>query len=170
MTPAVTETEYRELSDFLYDEAEILSNQDYAAWERLLAEDIHYLVPVPQFMEQDGGRNIGIGNGYFDDDIHSMRIRLQLLGNPATTTSENIRSLLNHVVTNIRVTRAEDNEYQCRSCITIHRTRFSKKTPTIISGRRTDLIRRTENGFQLVKREVKLTQSILMSSNISFFF
>jgi len=170
MTNPVNETEYRELADFLYYEAELLSNHDYPSWGKLLAEDLHYVVPVPQFLEQAGAREIGIGNGYFDDDIHSMRIRLQLLSSPQTTTAENVRSLLNHVVTNVRVSKAGDNEYQCNSCVTVHRTRFNKKDPTIISGRRTDLIRRSDSGFQLVKREVKLTQSVLMSSNVSYFF
>lgn len=170
MTNPVSETEYRELADFLYDEAELLSSHDYQRWIKLLADDIHYLVPVPQFLEQTGAREIGIGNAYFDDDIHSMRIRTQLLSNPQTTTAENVRSLLNHVVTNIRVTGAGNHEYRCKSCITVHRTRFTRKNPLIISGRREDLIRRTDAGFQLVKREVKLTQSVLMSSNISFFF
>lgn len=170
MTNPVSETEHRELADFLYYEAELLSDHNYPAWEQLLAEDLHYFIPVPQFLEQTGSRETGIGNGYFDDDIHSMRIRLQLLSNPQTTTSEFIRSLLNHIVTNVRVSKASDNEYQCHSCITVHRTRFNKKDPTIISGRRTDLIRRADDGFKLVKREVKLTQSILMSSNISYFF
>ncbi len=170
MTSPISETEYRELADFLYDEAELLSAQDYPEWQKMLAEDLHYLIPVPQFLEQVGSREIGIGNGYFDEDIHSMRIRLQLLSNPQTTTAENVRSMLNHVVSNIRIIRADDHQYHCKSCITVHRTRFNQKEPTIISGRRKDLIRRTETGFELVKREVNLNQSILMSSNISYFF
>ncbi|RLA06497.1 MAG: hypothetical protein DRQ54_06480 [Gammaproteobacteria bacterium] len=170
MTKPVSETEYRELTDFLYHEAELLSDQDYPAWGKMLADDLHYVIPVPQFMDPTGAREIGIGNGYFDDDIHSMRIRLQLLSSPQTTTAENVRSLLNHVVTNVRVSQAGDNEYRCNSCITVHRTRFNKKDPTIISGRRNDLIRRTDSGFQLVSREVKLNQSVLMSSNVSYFF
>ena len=170
MTNSVSETEYRELADFLYYEAELLSDQDYPAWGKCLADDLHYVIPVPQFLDPTGPREIGIGNGYFDDDIHSMRVRLQLLSSPQTTTAENVRSLLNHVVTNIRVSNAGDNEYQCNSSITVYRSRFNKKEPTIISGRRTDLIRRTDSGFQLAKREVKLTQSVLMSSNVSYFF
>ena len=170
MANPVSETEYRELADFLYYEADLLSDQDYPNWGKLLADDLHYLIPVPQFQDPTGPREIGIGNGYFDDDIHSMRIRLQLLSSPQTTTAENVRSLLNHIVTNVRVSKADDNQYHCNSCITVHRTRFNKKDPTMISGRRTDLIRRTDDGFQLVTREVKLTQSILMSSNVSYFF
>jgi len=39
MTNPVNETEYRELADFLYYEAELLSNHDYPSWGKLLAED-----------------------------------------------------------------------------------------------------------------------------------
>ena len=170
MSNRVSETEYRDLADFLYDEAELLSAQDYPEWQKMLAEDLHYLIPVPQFLEQIGSREIGIGNGYFDEDIHSMRIRLQLLSSPQTTTAEQVKSMLNHVVTNIRISEAGNDEYHCKSAITVHRTRFNKKEPTIISGRRTDLIRRTSDGFRLVTRRVDLNQSILMSSNISYFF
>lgn len=171
MTSPVSETEYRELSNFLFIEADLLSEQDYAAWEKLLAEDLHYIIPIPQFQEQKGARQIGtIGTDNYNDDIDSMRIRLNLLKNPATTTSERIHSLLNHVVSNVLVSKAGDGEYECKSTITVHRTRFNQKNPTIISGRRTDLIRRTEQGFQLVKRHVKLDQAILMTSNVSYFF
>lgn len=171
MTNTVSETEYRELSNFLFTEADFLSDQNYEEWEKLLAEDLHYLIPIPQFQEQKGARQIGtIGTDNYNDDIDSMRIRLNLLKNPATTTSERVRSLLNHVVGNVLVSKAGDDEYECKSTITVHRTRFNQKQPTTISGRRTDLIRRTDKGFQLVKRHVKLTQAILMTSNVSYFF
>ncbi len=171
MTNPVSETEYRELANFLYHEAELLSDQDYPSWGKLLANDLQYRVPIPQFLEQVGARQVGLSSSYFDDDIHSMRIRLQLLSNPQTTTAEHIRSLLNHVVTNVQVAPGDaEDTYLCKSCITVHRTRFNKKIPVTISGRRTDLIRRSENGLQLVTREVKLTQSVVMSSNVSFFF
>jgi len=170
VTSAVTEAEYRELSDFLYDEAELLSEQNYGEWGKLLAEDLHYLVPVPKFIDDSGSRQIGIGNPYFDEDIVSMRLRLGLLSNAATTTAENPRSLMTHVVSSVRVSGEEDGEYRCKSCITIHRTRYSNKEPTAIAGRRDDLIRRTEDGFQLVKRHVKISQAIIMSPSLSFFF
>lgn len=170
MTTPVNETEYRELSDFLFYEAELLSEQDYVGWEKLLAEDLRYHVPVPQYEDPVGGRKVGISNGYFDEDIQSMRVRLKLLSSPQTTTSEYVRSLLNHVVTNVRVSRVNDTEYECRSCITVHRTRFSMPEPTTLSGRRRDLIRRTDDGLKLVSREVKLVHSTLLTSNISYFF
>ncbi|MBL4620835.1 MAG: hypothetical protein JKY89_00380 [Immundisolibacteraceae bacterium] len=171
MTSTVSETEYRELSNFLFAEADLLSDHNYVEWEKLLAEDLHYKIPIPQFLEQKGARQIGtIGTDNYNDNIDSMRIRLNLLKNPATTTSERVRSLLNHVVGNVLVSKVSDNEYECKSTITVHRTRFNQKHPTTISGRRTDLIRRTDIGFQLVKRHVKLTQAILMTSNVSYFF
>ena len=54
--------EYQQIVDFLYDEADILSAMDFTAWAQLLADDIHYLMPVPQFFEVGKERSIGIGN------------------------------------------------------------------------------------------------------------
>ena len=170
MASEVTEAEYRQLANFLYDEADLLSEQNYKQWLATLAEDLHYLIPVPKFVDEGGSRQIGIGNPYFDEDIVSMRLRLNLLGSATTTTAENPRSLMTHIVSNIRVQAEGDGEYRCQSCVTIHRTRYSNKEPTAIAGRRDDLIRRTDTGFQLVKRHVKLSQAIIMSPSLSFFF
>ncbi|MBL4622526.1 MAG: hypothetical protein JKY89_09015 [Immundisolibacteraceae bacterium] len=170
MASEVTEAEYRQLANFLYAEADMLSEQQYPQWLTTLAEDLHYLIPVPKFVDEEGSRQIGIGNPYFDEDIVSMRLRLGLLSSSTTTTAENPRSLMTHIVSNIRVEAEGEGEYICRSCITIHRTRYTNKEPTAIAGRREDLIRRTDEGFQLVKRHVKLSQAIIMSPSLSFFF
>lgn len=165
----VSETEYREISDFLYDEADLLSAMDYKPWGKLLADDIHYVIPVTQFFEMGKERKIGIGNPYFDEDIHSMKIRIKLLSTASMTTAENPRSALSLMVGNIRAEKAGDNEYRVKSRILLSRVRASESQPYELAGRREDLLRRHGGGLLLARRTVYLNQSIIKTHNLSFF-
>lgn len=168
-TPTISESEYREISNFLYDEADLLSAMDYKAWGKLLADDIHYVIPVTQFFETGKERKIGIGNPYFDEDTHSLKVRIKLLSTPSMTTAENPRSAISLMVGNIRAEKAGDNEYRVKSRILLSRVRASESQPYELAGRREDLLRRHGGGLQLVKRTVYLNQAIIKTHNLSFF-
>ena len=162
-------SEYQQIVDFLFDEADILSAMDFAAWGQLLADDIHYLMPVPQFFEVGRERVIGIGTPLFDEDADSLKLRLALLGSGASSTAENTRSALSLMVSNIRATKVESNEYEVRSRFILTRVQFGDSSPYQLAGRREDRLRQSGQSFKIVRRTVFLTQSTINTHNLSFF-
>ena len=169
MEGAVSETEYREICDFLYDEADILSAMDYQSWGALLTEDIHYLMPVPQFFEVGRERQVGIGNPYFDDDADSLKIRIKLLSDGALTTAENPRSSLSLLVGNVRARKNGGSEYRVRSRFLLSRVRSTDSNQYEMAGRREDILRRVAGDLKLASRTIYVTQSIIKTHNLSFF-
>jgi 3-phenylpropionate/cinnamic acid dioxygenase small subunit len=166
---AISNMEYQQIVDFLYDEADILSAMDFTAWGQLLADDIHYLMPVPQFFEVGRERVIGIGTPLFDEDADSLKLRLALLGSGTSSTAENTRSALSLLVSNIRAAKLDADEYQVRSRFIMTRVQFGDSSPYQLAGRREDRLRRSGQSFKIVKRTVFLTQSTINTHNLSFF-
>lgn len=165
----LTEAEYRQISDFLFAEADLLSAADYQAWQQLLTDDIHYVIPVPQFFEIGKERHIGIGTPYFDEDADSLNVRIQLLSQAHLTSAENPRSSLSLLVGNVRAEKLGDGEYRAHSRFLLTRVRPAIAEPYELAGRRVDTLRATGNGLKLASRTVYLTQSIIKSPNLSFF-
>lgn len=164
----VSDTDYRKIADFLYDEAELLAERRYQEWGTLLAEDIHYLVLQPEFFEDGSARSVGIGNPYFDDDYKSLGVRIKLLGNPRTTTAENPPSQMSFFVSNIRPRHRGNDEYEVTSRLLIYRVRASEPAPFILAGKRQDVLRVDGDGFKIARREVRLHQASIQSPNMSF--
>jgi len=165
----LTEAEYRQISDFLFNEADLLSAMDYPAWQQLLADDIRYVIPVPQFFETGKERHIGIGTPYFDEDADSLDVRIQLLSQAHLTSAENPRSSLSLLVGNVRAEKFGNGEYRAHSRFLLTRVRPAIAEPYELAGRRVDTLRATDNGLKLASRTVHLTQSIIKSPNLSFF-
>ena len=161
---------YRRVCEFYYDEADLLSARDYKAWFPLLAEDVHYKVGFPEFYEGGMRRQVGIGNPYFDDDIHSLKVRIGLYTEPGKTTAENPPAKLRHFVTNVRADQTGDpGEYRVRSNVLVYRIRYTEAQPFLLSGARTDLLRRSGDGFKLAQRVVDIEQASIQAPNLSFF-
>ena len=117
-------------------------------------------------------RQVGIGNPYFDDNHASLKIRTDLLSNPATTTAEDPPSVLNYFVTNIRAFHAPeaDNELEVTHRLLVYRVRSSEPQPFILGARRHDRLRIEGDGFLIANRDVTLDQSVIQSPNMSWLF
>lgn len=165
----VSGDEYAEICRFLFDEAELLSAGAYAQWEALLADDIHYVVPVPTFQQTGQERELGTGNPYFDEDIHSLRIRVRIFEGPNLSTAENPPAKLRHFVTNVRAWRTENShEYRVKAALLLYRVRYTQPEPFLLAGQRTDLLRRVGGGFKLARRRVDIEQTSIQAPNMSF--
>ncbi len=171
----VDEIEYRRICDFLHDEAELLCEMDYRAWGQLLTDDIHYLMPVPQFFETGKVRQIGPGTPYFDEDADSLRLRITLLTDPASTTAERVHSAISLLIGNVRAWRVGNTgevgcQYRVRSRFQLSRVRPGRDgQPFELAGRREDVLRETAHGLRLARRSVHINQSIIKAANLSFF-
>lgn len=159
---------FRTVYEFLTLESDCLGAGDLAAWYALLAPQISYRVLAPAFMDPARSRHYGRGTPYFDEDTHSLGIRVRQLTTPSFTIAENPPTIARHFVTNIRAARTADG-IEAISNVLVLRVRSTEPEPAIVSARRVDLLVETAHGLRLARRLAQLDQVSVRQPNLSFF-
>jgi 3-phenylpropionate/cinnamic acid dioxygenase small subunit len=170
-TPAALQ---HEVEQFLFHEAALLDQHRLDDWFALLADDLHYVLPIRQTRhardrdrELSGDRDLAV----FDESKASIALRLRRL-NTGSAWAEEPRSRTRRLVTNVRlVPTGPDGDIQVRSAFLLHRNRAEAQTDLFV-GERRDVLRRAAipAGFQIRRRRVVLDQATLLANNISVFF
>jgi 3-phenylpropionate/cinnamic acid dioxygenase small subunit len=157
-----------DITQWLYNEAQLLDDGQFLEWLDLLAEDLHYFAPVRVTRERSSGSDVVWNMAHFDDTRTSMETRvLRLSGEYAW--AEDPPSRTRHFVTNVRVAAAGVDEYAVRSNFMLYRTRGDMPDYDLLSGERQDTLRRSESGFVLAKRVIILDQSTIQMHNLAVF-
>ncbi|HEX4409419.1 MAG TPA: aromatic-ring-hydroxylating dioxygenase subunit beta [Xanthobacteraceae bacterium] len=160
-----------EIEQFLIHEASLLEENRFDAWLDLLADDIHYFMPIRESVEQPAGGAPASSSGGFplyDDDKKSLALRAARLQS-RLTPSETPPPLVQRLITNIAAAEAEQGGYYAvRSNFLVHQERRGRHINQFI-GRRDDLLRRAGETFQIARREIQLAQTLLPGT-ISLFF
>lgn len=160
-----------EVEQFLYHEAALLDDRRFADWFALIADDIHYWMPIRRTVtveNLDREYTDREGMAYFDDDKGDLRMRVEKLQAPSAW-AENPPSRTRHLVSNVRILDATGGEVALEAAIHVYRSRLNDKIDHWI-GKRRDRLRRVEGGFQIFERHVFLDQSIVLSTNFSSLF
>ena len=160
-----------EVEQFLYEEAALLDARRYRDWLALLADDIHYWMPIRRTVTlADIDREFTKQGdmAFFDDDRELLEMRVKKL-EAGSAWSEDPPSRSRHFVTNVRVTGIEGDEVTVDVCFHLHRTRLESEVDSWI-GRRTDVLRRQGASFRLVRRHLFLDQTLIRSTNMSTIF
>jgi ethylbenzene dioxygenase beta subunit len=159
-----------DIQQFLYKEARLLDELNYDAWFGLMAEDLHYWMPVPQARYR-ADREGGISTkrlAHFDDTLDELQVRAARW-KETTAWSEDPPTRHCHYVTNIEVEAAElPGEWLVRSLIISLRNR-NEDDESWLGGRREDIIRQTPNGFRIAKRSIFITQTVFLAKNLNTF-
>jgi 3-phenylpropionate/cinnamic acid dioxygenase small subunit len=160
-----------EVEQFLYHEAALLDDRRFADWFALIADDIHYWMPIRRTVTVDNldrEYTDREGMAYFDDDKADLRMRVEKLQAPSAW-AENPPSRTRHLVSNVRILEAAGGEIALEAAIHVYRSRLNDKIDHWI-GKRRDRLRRVEGGFQISERHVFLDQSVVLSTNFSSLF
>lgn len=168
--PAVTLETYYRVQQFLYLECRLLDEERYEEWLGLLTEDIHYWMPLVQarYRKDPKPRYDPHRMAYYDDDLFTLRRRITRALHP-TAWAEDPPTRTVHHVSNIEVERTDNpDEYRVYSTFTCCRGR-NEVEESVLHGRRVDLLRETPNGLRLARREIYITQSVLLSKNLNVF-
>ena len=162
-----------EIEQFLYAEAEYLDWRRFEDWYKLLADDLHYFMPVrfnrpSREVDREFSRADEIA--HFDDDKESMRIRIKRLGTNMAWAEEP-PSRTRHLVTNVRIGRIDEGSYAVRSAFLTYRNR-TERDVDLFAGERHDELRRVDTalGWSIAKRTIYLDQATILAKNISIFF
>ena len=160
-----------EVEQFLYYEAALLDDRKYPEWLDLIADDIHYWMPVRRTVTLDNLDKeftaIG-GMAYFDDDKNDLRMRIEKL-QTGSSWSEDPPSRTRHFVSNVRIIDVDGDEIAVELAFHIYRSRLNSKTDNWI-GKRQDRLRRAGTGFQISQRHIFLDQTVIHSTNLSNLF
>lgn len=163
----------REIERFLYHEAELLDERKYSDWIELIAEDIHYYMPVR--------RNIKFGEwdreftdpeseiSWFDEGKRTLAGRVRQLNTGVHWCEEPV-SRFRHIVTNVRVGEMTGDEVPVKSNFFTYTNRLHDEV-NIFVGERHDILRRDSiTGWKIAKRTIILDQNVLLAKVITTFF
>jgi 3-phenylpropionate/cinnamic acid dioxygenase small subunit len=150
---------------FLVEEAALLDAADYPGWLDLITEDIRYLMPVRVTTARGAPANNGMG--HFDEDMYALRKRVQRLATDHAWT-EDPPSRTRHFVTNVRTFRQDDG-LKVESALLLFRSRGDTRDADLLSAGRTDLLRETETGLKLARREITADEAVIRTQNLAVF-
>jgi 3-phenylpropionate/cinnamic acid dioxygenase small subunit len=159
------------VEQFLYDEAALLDARRYREWFALVAEDIHYWMPIRRTVTRSDLEFEFTKPGamaYFDDDYELLEMRVKKL-EAKSAWSEDPPSRSRHFVSNVRILDIEGNQITVDACFHVYRTRLNTDVDSWV-GRRTDVLRRSGANFKLLKRHIFLDQTVIASKNMSTIF
>ena len=163
----------KEIEQFLYMEALLLDERRLTEWLDLLAEDVHYWMPIR--------RNIKFGDwdlefsdpdseiSYFDEgkDILIGRVR-QI--NTGVHWAEEPVSRFEHIISNILLLEVNGDEVKVSSKFFCYQNRLQDEVNLFV-GRRYDTLRRDpDTVFKIAKRDIILDQSVLLPKVVNTFF
>ena len=176
-----TEAYYRlkaDMEDFLYAEADLLDERRFREWLNLLADDITYFMPIRRnvkFGQHAQRENTVQGSGisWFDEDKWTLTKRVDQILTGVHYAEEPL-SRVSHMVSNVQIRRVipsldDPREVEVRCRFLVYQNRIEYETYTFV-GKRTDLLRKTEDGWKIARREILLDQNVLQAKNLSTFF
>ena len=163
----------REVERFLYDEAALLDERRFSEWGELLADDIHYHMPIRRnvkFGEQDRENTDTESEiSWFDEGKNTLMGRVRQL-NTGVHWPEEPFSRIRHNVTNVRVMAVNGDEVEVDSNFFIWSNRLRDEVVMFV-GTRHDVLRRdSETGWKIAKRQIILDQNVLLAKVLSTFF
>jgi 3-phenylpropionate/cinnamic acid dioxygenase small subunit len=168
----VSDRLYREVSEFLFREAQLLDNGKFKDWLELLSEEIRYRL-VASSLSMSGPRAGNTANEtvLMDENLGSFKVRVQQLTTPAYTIAENPRTCNRRFITNILVDEvADDGLVQVHSNALVYRSHGSLMEPRVFSMARRDSLKWVERKLRLVRRDAQLDESVVGVRNIAVFF
>jgi 3-phenylpropionate/cinnamic acid dioxygenase small subunit len=167
----------QEIANFLYTEAELLDERRHDEWLALLADDIHYWMPMR--------RNVKYGDttreftresediNWFDEGKETLVRRVRQI-QTGIHWAEEPQSRITHMISNVQLLHvapdaATAREVTAKSRFLIYRNRVETETDVLV-GKREDTLRRTGDGWLIARRKIILDQNVLMTKNLTFFF
>ncbi|MCL2582438.1 MAG: 3-phenylpropionate/cinnamic acid dioxygenase subunit beta [Streptosporangiales bacterium] len=154
---------------WLVEEAYILDAQHYDEWLALIADDIHYIMPVRVTTAVGAGYDSAPGMAHFDENKYSLGRRVARFQTEHAWT-EDPPSRLRHHITNVRTFATGDPDCLIAdSGVLLYRSRGDVREPAVISAGREDLLRRDGDGWQLARRTILADDSVLRTQNLAIF-
>jgi 3-phenylpropionate/cinnamic acid dioxygenase small subunit len=158
---------YAEVVDWLYQEARLLDQGDFAAWLALTAKEIQYEMPTRTSVLPKQGSGFHPELALFSENHASLTARVRRLQTDQAW-AEQPRSRTRHFVSNVLVDRDADGAFHITASVLVTRIRANRPVD-LLSGERLDVLRNQDGMLKLARRQILLDQTVLESHNLSFF-
>ncbi|WP_333499298.1 3-phenylpropionate/cinnamic acid dioxygenase subunit beta [Kluyvera sp. CHPC 1.2972] len=167
-----------EIAEFFYTEASLIDERQFQQWLDLLHEDIVYFMPMRRnvkFGQHAARENTVQGDdiSWFDEGKWTLTKRVEQILTGVHYAEEPL-SRTTHFITNVRVLDQTINEQgqclittSCNILMYLNRVEYEVNT---LAGKRYDTLVVTDNGYQILKREIILDQNVLLVKNLTTFF
>jgi phthalate 3,4-dioxygenase beta subunit len=160
---------HHEVHQFLVEEAHLLDTRQFHEWLELMADDVTYVAPVLVTTPDAAAATTLSGFEHFRDDLHSLRQRVERLDTGHAWT-EDPPSRTRRLVTNVRTFAGDhEDELVAESSFLLVRSRGDDRPLDLVSGGRTDVLRRTAHGLRLASRRIVFDESVLRTQNLGVF-
>ena len=163
----------REIERFLYREAELLDDRRFNDWIELVADDIHYHMPVRRnvkFGEQQRENTDPDSEiSWFDEGKRTLTGRVRQI-NTGLHWAEEPSSRVRHVISNIQVGELQGDEVPVRSNFFVWTNRLHDEVNVFVGARHDVLRRDPDTGWKIARRLILLDQNVLLSKVITTFF
>lgn len=160
-----------EVEQFLYREAAMLDERRFDEWLDLLAEDIHYWMPIRRttLLKDRDKEFTRLGDmAYFDDDKQILGMRVAKL-TAGSAWSEDPPSRTRHFVSNVCMRSMIEDCLTLDVNFHLYRTRLESEVDSWV-GRREDKLIRQDTGWLIRQRHIFLDQTVIRSTNFSSIF
>jgi 3-phenylpropionate/cinnamic acid dioxygenase small subunit len=162
-----------EIEQFLYYEAELLDDRRFDDWINLIADDIHYHMPIRRNVKYGEQRRENTSSvneiSWFDEGKRTLAGRVRQI-NTGLHWCEEPFSRIRHIISNVRVLSVDGDEVRVNSNFFVWQNRLQDEVNLFV-GRREDILRRDEETeWKIAKRLILLDQNVLLAKVISTFF
>lgn len=156
-----------EIEQTLYAEAELLDSYRLEEWLELLTDDVVIRAPIRRDTHPGTEQSEFSEEGYYIyNEADVLRERVTRLGKEYAW-AENPRSRVRHVIGNIRVTDAGDDEYVAWNNQLVYRSYGNTAKQDIISAQRKTTLRRVGDDLKIAARVVYFDDSVLDVKNLT---
>ena len=166
-----------EVSEFLYQEVEILDERNFGEWLDLLTDDVRYWMPMRRNvksneMDREFTRE-GQDINWFDEGKDTLERRVHQILTGVHWAEEPL-SRIRHFITNVQLLSAAPSassatEVSTRCRFLVYRNRVETETDFLI-GKREDTLRKVGSSWKIAERKITLDQNVLLAKNLTFFF
>lgn len=148
-----------EVAEFLYREAALLDSRSFGAWLELYAPDATY--SVPQDPRSDPVHRVSL----LHEDRRRLGERIKRLESGFAYAQEPASRTV-HLVGNVRVADRSEGLLAVSSNLVVTEARRGRQN--VYAGEVDHRLRRTESGFSIVCKEIRLVNSDFPLGNLTF--
>lgn len=164
---AVSADLQHEIEQLLYAEAELLDSYRLEEWLELLTEDVRITAPIRRDTHPGTEQSEFSEEGYYlYNEYDILRERVTRLGKEYAW-AENPRSRVRHVISNVRVTEAEGDEYVVQNNQLVYRSYGNTAKQDVLSARRETTLRRVDGDLKVAGRVVYFDDSVIEIKNLT---
>jgi len=157
----------REVRQFLNYEAELLDSRKLHEWFDHIADDISYRMPR-RLMRENTAESFSEKGYYFNEDYGSLEARVKRFDSEYAW-AERPPTRTERYVTNVVIQEYDEETVKVTDNLLIYLSRGDSEEHTFYSAKRHDTLRRRDDSFEIVERDIRLNQTVLSTDNVSIF-